>query len=283
MIVVCVIILSTLLLTYNTVTADGALVFSDNFSTNDFSNWTGTFTDIGASLNVATSVAHFYSPSSGTSAYAYKTGFTVPTAGVLTITFDIKFNNLPTGGWGDNELFVASVRDANWNKTTMHDNIAIFVDGLHAWHIQSGGLSPWYFDCSAGATTVSNTWYHMVLTYDIQSQVANLYQNGTDVLPFDFSNYYNHNGAYGLQLFSDSVHSAQAMTGVILTQAMAGNIARDIYITNFSLDITAPAPTPTIGDPETYVANTTIEAFGIAATFVVIAMVVWALFVSYKR
>ena len=80
-------------------TVGAATVFSDDFISGNFNQWTSKYVGSGASQSVSNGVAQFNTPAGGNGGYSYviKSSFTSSTTDVVTASQDVYMTEVPRG------------------------------------------------------------------------------------------------------------------------------------------------------------------------------------------
>ena len=126
-------------------------VFSDEFSSGNFNQWTTKYTSTGASQSVSSGTAQFNTPSggNGVSSYVGKSSFTSTGAGVITASQDIYMNEVPSGfASGLGAVFILDIVDTSDSN---NGNILVSIDGSQKWGIYIGESTFTYALQTSGA------------------------------------------------------------------------------------------------------------------------------------
>jgi hypothetical protein len=217
----------------------GTLVFSDNFSSGNFANWSEAYASPGSSQAVNGGVAHFTvpTPPSGYDTYSYvvKDGFASTPNSTLAASEDIYVSKVPNGCVLSNgAIFFFYLCDSN-DLSGNTGNFGVGIDGSDLWSLWIGGNPAYnYVFQTAGASPSNNTWYHLVLTVDNPDQTVTLAVNGSIVV------------AAAQQQFTDKNHAISLVSGMGEDWWSQGSGQQEIDIANVRLDISdAPQPAPT--------------------------------------
>ena len=214
-------------------------VFSDNFASSQFVNWTKTFIDSGSSQTISNNIAHFTvpTPNGVNASYSYilKDGFTSTINSTITASEDVYVTKVPSGyPQGEGGIFFFYVCDSSDLGGNL-GNFGVGIDGSDAWSIWIGGNSIYsYVFQTSGDAPVSNMWYHIVLTIDNPSASVTLAANGTAVINVP------------QQQFTDKTHPISLMTGMGEDWYCQSSGTQEVDVANVNLDISdAPIPTST--------------------------------------
>ena len=247
--------------------ATAAPVFSDNFSTGNFANWSQAYVSSGSSQTVSDGVAHFIvpTPTSGNETYSYlgKDGFASTVNSTITAAENVFVNEVPNGCPQGNDaiffLYICDSTDSSGNS----GNFGVGIDGSDAWSLWIGGNPVYtYVFQTAGSAPASNTWYHIILMINNSAETVTLTVDGVVVIDC------------GQQQFIDKTHSISLMSGMGEDWWSQGSGQQEVDIANVELDISdatavaasnptsppptqsseptqnlAPAPTQTITTP----------------------------------
>ena len=210
-------------------------VFSDNFSTGDFSNWTRTAVSSGASQTVDNTIARFTVPTpvAGTRSYSYvvKDGFYSTVNSTIVASQDVLVTKVPNGcqqGFGAIFfLYVCDSTDLGGNN----GNFGVGIDGSGVWSLWIGGNTLYnYVFQTAGSTPVGNTWYHLTLMIDNPNGLVTLAVNDITVINA------------GQQQFTNKTHPISLMTGMGEDWWSNGSGQQEVDIRNVKLEISDAAP-----------------------------------------
>ena len=217
-------------------TPPSGTVFSDDFSSGNFNQWTTKYTSSGASQSVSSSIAQFNTPAggNGVASYVDKTGFTSTTASVITASQDVYINEVPSGfSSGLGAIFILVVMDTSANN---NGYILVSIDGSQKWGVYIGGNPTFTYALqTSGANPQSRTWYHLDLTVDNPNQRVTLAVNGSTVVSATQNQ------------FTGSSHSIELATGLLQDWCNNGR-AHQLQVDNVRLSISdssSPSPTPT--------------------------------------
>lgn len=157
------------------------VVFSDNFTSGNFHQWTTKTKGTGASQSVSNGIAQFNTPSgSGRYSYVQKSSFTSKTTQVITATQDVYLSNVPSGlRSGSGTIYMLTIKDTTGFNAR---NIQVSVDGSQKWALSIGTFPTSYTTQTSGSNPQSKTWYHLELKIDNPNHKATLTVNGTTVV-----------------------------------------------------------------------------------------------------
>ena len=214
-------------------TPPSGVVFSDDFISGNFNQWTTKYTSTGASQSVSSGTAQFNAPSggNGVSSYVGKSSFSSTSTGVITASQDIYMTEVPSGfSAGLGAIFILAILD-----TSNNGNILVSVDGSQKWGIYIGESTFTYALQTSGPNPQSRTWYHLDLTIDNPNQKVTLAVNGSTVVSATQNQ------------FTGSTHSIDLATGIIQDWCNNGR-THQLQVDNVKLGMsgsTPPTPTPT--------------------------------------
>jgi outer membrane biosynthesis protein TonB len=210
-------------------------VFSDDFSSGNFSKWTSSYNDPGTSQNVANGAAHFFTPKGGNGVYVFEeyNGSISTVNSVITVSSDVYMPKVPKGFTATNgAIFFLSIADVTGEN---NGNLEVGIDGSDVWSLYLHGWPIFnYVFQTAGAKPADATWYHVVLTADNAAQTATVAINGTTVINVS------------QQEFTDKTHTMSLIIGYedFCNDGTPHEVDYDNVQMSIS-DASSPTPTPT--------------------------------------
>ncbi len=213
-------------------------VFSDNFSTGNFANWSETYISPGSSQTVSNGIARFIvpTPQSEKCTYSYlkKDGFTSTVNSTITAVQDIYVTKVPNGcPQGNGAIFFFFICDST-DATGNHGNFGVGIDGSNVWSLWIGGSSIYtYLFQTAGSPPLSNKWYRIELTVNNPAQTVTLTVDGTVTI----------NATQ--QEFTDRTHAISLWSGMGENWWSQSQGQQEIDVDNVTLDISDANPTVT--------------------------------------
>ncbi len=224
-----------------------ATVFSENFSSGNFVNWSQAYLSPGSSQTVTDGAAHFIVPAptgdSNTYSFVAKDGFSSTVNSTIVASQDIMVAKVPSGcpqGMGAIFfLYVCDTTDLRGNN----GNFGVGIDGSGVWSLWIGGNSIYtYVFQTSGSAPASNTWFHVTLTISNSAGTASLTVNGETVI------------TAAQQQFTDRTHAITLMSGMGEDWWRDGPRQQEIGVDEVKLDISdSPAPSsdhgPTLPPP----------------------------------
>lgn len=234
---VVLIILSAFILSHS---ANGAEVFSENFSSGNFASWSRTFMSVSSSQTVSGGVAQFIvpTPESGTQSFSYlvKDGFTSTSNSTIIACEDVYVAKVPFGCvQGNGAIYFFYVCDST-DLTGNNGNFGVGIDGSGVWTLWIGGNAVYtsLFQ-TTGSPPTSNTWYRIVLTINNQAATVTLTVNDAALI------------TAGQQQFTGRTHPISLMAGMGEDWWSAGQGQQEVDIDNIALDISDSdaVPNPT--------------------------------------
>lgn len=215
-------------------------VFSDDFSSGNFSGWSKSFISSGSNQFASSGVAHFIvpSPAAGglTFSYVAKDGFTSTVNSTIIAEQNVLVTKVPHGcvqGNGAVFFYVCDSTDLGGNN----GNFGVGIDGSGVWSLWIGGNTVYiYIFQTAGSTPVSNTWYHLVLTINNSAGTVALTVDGVTVV------------SATQQQFTDKTHPVSLMSGIGEDWWSDGVGQEEVDVANVKLDI-SDATTPVTPNP----------------------------------
>jgi hypothetical protein len=223
--------------------ASALIVFSDNFSSANFAGWSQTFTSPGSAQTVSGGIARFTVPTPTGGSYSYsfieKSGFTSTPNSTVTASQDIYVTKVPNScPQGMGAIFFLYVCDSTDLRGNL-GNFGVGIDGSGVWSLWIGGNTIYtYLFQTSGTLPASNTWYHVVLTFDDTAKTVTLSVNGATVISSSQTE------------FTDKIHPISLMTGMGECWWSGGAGQQEIDISNVKLDI-SDATSPPVPDPTT--------------------------------
>ena len=208
-------------------------VFSDNFSSGNFNQWTTKYVGSGASQSVLSGIAQFNTPAGGNGVYSYvvKSSFTFATSDVINASQDVYMTEVPRGfSSGLGAIFFFYVTDASSYNS---GRVMVGIDGSQKWGLYAGGDPTFTYTMqTSGSSPQSKTWYHLNLVIDNPNHKATLYVNGTAVINVTQNQ------------FTDKTHSVILSVGIGEDYCNTGR-GHQLKVDNVKLDISGTSPTPT--------------------------------------
>lgn len=172
---------------YSSQRVSASTVFSDDFSSGAFSNWSQTHISPGSSQSVTGGVARFIvpTPTGGfvSSSYLVKDGFTSTVNSTITASQDILVKQVPYGCIeGNGAIFFLYICDSSDLSGDL-GNVGVGIDGSGVWSLWVGGNKSYiYIFQTQGPLPANNTWYHVVLTIDNSAGLVSLSVDGRTVV-----------------------------------------------------------------------------------------------------
>jgi hypothetical protein len=221
-------------------------IFSEDFSSGNFANWTRTFTGPGSSQSVSGGVAHFIvpPPTAGTLTYSYlaKDGFTSTVNSTIIAEQNVLISKVPSGCvQGNGAVFFFYVCDST-DLGGNNGNFGVGIDGSGVWSLWIGGNTVYTYVFQAdGNRPASNTWYHITLTISNSAGTVTLAVDGTVVV------------SATQQQFTDKTHLLSLMSGIGEDWWSDCVGQEEVAVSNVRLDIsdaaTSVTPNPTAQAP----------------------------------
>ncbi len=221
--------------------AESSVVFSENFSSGGFPNWTETYVGSGSRQTISNGVARFIvpTPTGGNATYSYlkKDGFTSTPNSTVTVMQDIYATQIPKGYTaGNGAIFFLYICDTT-DPTGNNGNFGVGIDGCGLWSIWIGGNPIYtYAVQTAGSPPSSGAWYHTVLSFNNTAGTVGLTINGTVVI------------SAAQHEFTDKTHSLSLLSGMGEDWYGYGSGQQEVDVCNIALEISdasAPISTPT--------------------------------------
>jgi hypothetical protein len=202
------------------------VVFSDNFTSGNFNQWTTKSKSTGASQSVSNGIAQFNTPSGGNGKYSYvqKSSFTSKTTSVITATQDVYLSVVPSGlRSGSGTIYILTVKDTTGITPRI---IQVSFDGSQKWALSLGTFPNTYTTQTSGSNPQSKTWYHLELKIDNPNHKATLSVNGTTVLSVTQTQ------------FTDRTHTISLSVGIVQDN-YNNRLSHQLQVDNVKLSIPA--------------------------------------------
>lgn len=216
----------------------GTMVFSDNFLSGSFTDWSEAYISVGSSQTVSNGIARFIvpTPPSGTQAYSYlhRGGFTSTVNSIITASQDVYVTKVPSGCvQGNGAIFFLYVCDST-DLGGNNGNFGVGIDGSGVWSLWIGGNSIYsYIFQTTGSPPQSNTWYHVVLMIDNSAGTVVVSVNDALVI------------SSGQQQFTDKTHPISLMSGMGEDWWSIGSGQQEVDVDNVQLEISDASSMPT--------------------------------------
>ncbi|HSV49453.1 MAG TPA: LamG-like jellyroll fold domain-containing protein [Candidatus Acidoferrales bacterium] len=232
-------------------------VFTEDFSSGGFSNWSRTRISPGSTQTVNGGVAQFVvpTPAGGAVTYSFlvKDSFASTVNSTITASQDVLVTKVPSGcGQGNGAIFFLYICDSA-DLGGNYGNIGVGIDGSSVWSLWIGGNQTYsYVFQSAGSAPVSNTWHHVVLVVDNSAGRVALSVDGTVVI------------SGPQRQFTDRPHTISLMSGMGESWWSDCIGPQEIDVDNVRLDISdavsGGSSTVTVNSPTTKPARSSTPA-----------------------